>query len=52
MKFNKIFLRLIISVRGVHCDYSPLAPEVLATPLWITSYKFNIYWRSVYRERQ
>jgi len=45
-------LKLIISVRDGHSDYTPLAPEVLATPLRITSYKFNIYWRSVYRERQ
>jgi hypothetical protein len=27
------FLKLIISVRGGHCDYSPRVPKTLATPL-------------------
>jgi hypothetical protein len=27
------FLKFVVSVRGEHCDYSPPAPENLATPL-------------------
>ena len=52
MKFNKILSKLIISVIGGHFDYTALALEDLSTPLCSTSCKFNIYWRSVYRERQ
>jgi len=38
------FLKCIISVRGGHCEYSPLAPESLAVPL-----RFRV---SVYQYRR
>jgi hypothetical protein len=32
-----VVLKFVISVRGGHCDFLPLAPRNLATPLLIIS---------------
>jgi hypothetical protein len=37
MKFNKNFLKFVISISGSHCDCSPRASRDLVTPLAVVN---------------